>query len=203
MCPHGLSRSCSSDPLWLLMRKPRPRRVKGLNQESSIYGQEWSQDRDSCSGGQSSTGYPVIASNLVAEIYLKICFETLQNWKYRKVHTELTPSRQSGQQQKDFEMCELGCKTLVKLLYFPMWQASHRSVTPDLCILIHLSHKLIVFLLLPGAPEDTARGESVDLTIIAFSYWCLHLRSAYNLDLAIILRVPVNHLMKRSFTNPG
>lgn len=142
MCPHRLSRTCSSDPLWLLMRKPRPRRVKGLTQESSSYWQEWGQDTDSCGGGRSSIGYPVTASNLVAEIYLMICLETLQNWKYLKVHAELAPSRQSGQQQKDFEMCELDCKTPVKSLCSPMWQAGHRSVTPDLCVLIHLSHKL-------------------------------------------------------------
>lgn len=124
------------------MREPRPRRVKGLPQESSSYWQEWGQDTDSCGGGQSSIGNRVTAGNLVAEIYLKICFETLQNWNYLKVHAELASSWQSSQQQKDFEMCELGCKTLVKSLCSPMWQASHRSVTPDLCVLIHLSHKL-------------------------------------------------------------
>lgn len=77
-----------------------------------------------------------------AGIYLKICFETLQNWKCLKVHAELAPSWQEGSTAEIiFWGYELGCdKTLMNSLCSPMWQASHRSVTPDLWALVHLSH---------------------------------------------------------------
>lgn len=123
-----------------------------------------------------------------AGIYLKICFETLQSWKYLKVHAELAPSWQEGSTAEIiFWGYELGCdKTLMNSLCKPateVWLPIYELSS------IFLTHKiaLTIFLLLPGAPEDMARGGSVGLAITTFSDSCLHFCFAYNWDLASFL----------------
>lgn len=153
--PHGLSGSCSTNPL-----------VTGEEAQAQK-GQVTSPRFQQLLAGVGPTRKLLLHCafpqrlDLIGRISWKICFETLKSWKCLKVRAECYPHGREGNSRKTLRGTN-------QRETRPLWNHSALSwgrPTTEAWALTHapsfilIAHKLslTIFLLLPGAPKDTVR----------------------------------------------
>lgn len=150
-----------------------------------------------------------IGQTLLVESTGKFYFETLKSWACLKVPAEWHPHGREGNSSKILrgtnqrERPDLYEITLLFHGAGQLWKGEPWFMHPLSSLLLANYHWLFSFRLLELQKKQLeAVCWPCHPSFLIFLSW-LCFSSACNLDLAITLRAPPNHLMKRLFTNPG